>query len=87
MRRLAKDAQKWTELRSIMQDHADSAERFGVYYCERYNANKIPEELHKSVNELKVKVSGRINQLDQTIRDLLQFVSFKSSMKLIFSAN
>ncbi|EED14695.1 ankyrin repeat-containing protein, putative [Talaromyces stipitatus ATCC 10500] len=73
MRRLAKDAQKWTELRSILQNQADVAQNFIVEYCERYNANHVPDELQQSVDELKVKIGHRISHLDQTIRDLLQF--------------
>lgn len=77
MRRLAKDAQKWTELRSLLQNHTDVAQKFVADYSERYNANQFPKDLQHSVNEFKVKTSRRIDQLDQTIRDLLQFVCFR----------
>jgi hypothetical protein len=77
MRRLAKDAQRWAELRSILQDHADVAQKFIVEYSERYNANQFPKDLQHTVKEFKAKISLRLDQLDQTIRDLLQFVSFR----------
>uniref|UniRef100_A0A093V638 Serine/threonine-protein phosphatase 6 regulatory ankyrin repeat subunit B n=1 Tax=Talaromyces marneffei PM1 TaxID=1077442 RepID=A0A093V638_TALMA len=73
MRRLARDAQKWTELRSILQDHTDVAQKFIVEYSERYHANQFPIDLQRTVNEFKVDISRRLDQLDQTIRDLLQF--------------
>lgn len=76
MRRLARDAQKWTELRSILQDHTDVAQKFIVEYSERYHANQFPIDLQRTVNEFKVDISRRLDQLDQTIRDLLQFVRF-----------
>ncbi|KUL83782.1 hypothetical protein ZTR_06613 [Talaromyces verruculosus] len=73
MRQLARDAQKWTELRSILQDHTDTAQKFIVEYSQRYNANRFPKDLQKTVDEFKAKISRRLDQLDQTIRDLLQF--------------
>ncbi|PCH05679.1 Hypothetical protein PENO1_021120 [Penicillium occitanis (nom. inval.)] len=73
MRQLAQDAQKWTELRSILQDHTDTAQKFIVEYSQRYNANRFPKDLQNTVDEFKAKISHRLDQLDQTIRDLLQF--------------
>lgn len=77
MRQLARDAQKWTELRSILQDHTDVAQKFIVEYSQRYNANRFPTDLQNTVDEFKAKISRRLDQLDQTIRDLLQFVRFQ----------
>lgn len=76
MRQLARDAQKWTELRSILQDHTNTAQTFIVEYSQRYNANRFPKDLQTTVDEFKAKISRRLDQLDQTIRDLLQFVRF-----------
>lgn len=76
MRQLARDAQKWTELRAILQDHTSVAQKFIVEYSERYNANQFPKDLQDTVDEFKAKITRRLDQLDQTIRDLLQFVCF-----------
>lgn len=35
-----KDAQKWTELRSILRDQVHIARGFAVEYCRRYNGDK-----------------------------------------------
>jgi hypothetical protein len=75
MHRLAKDAQKWAELRCMLQDHIDEARNFVADYCLRYNANKIPKDIRQLTDEFELNVNNRINQLDQTVRDLLQIVS------------
>jgi hypothetical protein len=77
MRRLAKDAQTLTEFRLTLQNHANVAENFFVKYCQLYDASRVPKDLQRQVNEFQAKVNNQINQLDQTIRDLLQFVRFK----------
>ena len=74
MRRLAKDAQKWAELRRILQDQIRTARKFVVDYCQRYDANRTPKEVQR-LDEFEVDVTNRISQLDQTVRELLQIVS------------
>ncbi|KAL7953705.1 hypothetical protein V8C34DRAFT_317924 [Trichoderma compactum] len=69
---LAKDAQKLADLRSMLASQTSEAEKFIKDYCLRYNANRIPPgllELLKSDIELGVR--KRIEELDQTVRDLL----------------
>lgn len=78
MRQLARDAQKWTELRAILQDHTTVAQNFILIHSMRYNANQFPTDLQNTVNEFKAKITRRLDQLDQTIRDLLQFVCFRA---------
>ncbi len=75
MHRLAKDAQKWAELRSTLQDHVRTAKYFSVYYCQRYNANQIAKDLQQSIDTFEINVKDRIDRLDQIVRDLLQIVS------------
>ena len=73
--RLAKDAQKYTEFRSILQSQVREAKKFVTDYCQRYNANKIPKDIELLTDEFEFSVNNRIGQLDQTVRDLLQIVS------------
>jgi chromosome condensin MukBEF ATPase and DNA-binding subunit MukB len=75
MHRLAKDAQKWAELRRILKDQVREAKKFVTDYCQRYNANRTPKDIELLTNKFEVKVNDRIGQLDQTVRDLLQIVS------------
>ncbi|KAI0509403.1 hypothetical protein F5B22DRAFT_328250 [Xylaria bambusicola] len=72
MRRLAKDAQKWVELRSILQDQVRGAKEFVTDYCQYFNANNTPEDLQSVIEEFEQNTNTRIGQLDQTSRDLLQ---------------
>lgn len=77
MHRLANDAQKWAEIRIILEDQVAVARKFVADYGHRYNANQIPKDLQQSIDEFEVNVNGRISQLDQTVRDLLQIVSIQ----------
>ncbi|KAJ2986733.1 hypothetical protein NUW58_g4888 [Xylaria curta] len=72
MRRLAKDAQKWVELRGILRDQIREAKKFITDYCQYYNANNIPDDLRLETEEMEQNINNRIGKLDQTSRDLLQ---------------
>ncbi|KAF2188018.1 hypothetical protein K469DRAFT_567803, partial [Zopfia rhizophila CBS 207.26] len=71
--RLAEDAREWTNLRRILKDQVNTAGNFAVDYCYRYNENKGLEDLKGVIDGFADTVSDRISQLDQTVRDLLQF--------------
>jgi hypothetical protein len=75
MHHLARDAQKWAERRNILQDQVHEAEKFVTDYCRRYNGNQTLKDLKSSIHEFEANISKRIDQLDQTVRDLLQIVS------------
>lgn len=45
-------------------------------YCARFNANNIPKDLQKLIkDDMEVGINKRLEELDQTVRDLLQIVS------------
>ena len=44
-------------------------------YGQRYNDNQTPKDIQQVIGEFEFRVSDRINELDQTVRDLLQIVS------------
>ncbi|KAK4233010.1 hypothetical protein C8A03DRAFT_19825 [Achaetomium macrosporum] len=72
MHRLAKDAQTWAELRDTLQGQVCEADKFFTSYCQRYNANRIPNDLELLIDRFESDVSDRIRGLDQTVKDLLQ---------------
>lgn len=74
MHRLAKDAQKWAELRSILKDQVHEAKKLVIDYHQRYNANQTPKDIER-LSKFEDKVNDRISHLDQTVRDLLQIMS------------
>lgn len=71
---LANDAQRWAEFRSSLQDQVRRARKFAVEYGQRYNENQIPKDTLQVIGEFESRVSDLINELDQTVRDLLQIV-------------
>lgn len=44
-------------------------------YSQRYNENQSQKDMLRVIGEFESKVSNRIHELDQTVRDLLQIVS------------
>jgi hypothetical protein len=76
MHHLVRDAQKWAEHRNILQDQVHDAEKFVTDYCRRCNGNQTREDRELLlIHQLEANISKRIDQLDQTVRDLLQIVS------------
>jgi hypothetical protein len=61
--------------RSSLQDQVRKAQNFAVEYGQRYNENQTLKDMQQVIGEFESKVSDRINELDQTVRDLLQIVS------------
>lgn len=73
---LAKDARKLANLRTILVGQISEAETFIRDYCLHYNANQIPQNLLGLLkNDFELGISSRIEDLDQTVRDLLNIVS------------
>ena len=72
---LAKDAKRWTEFRSSLQDQVREAQNFAVEYSQRYNEYQALKDMEHVIGEFESRVSNQINVLDQTVRDLLQIVS------------
>jgi hypothetical protein len=72
---LANDAQRWAKFRSSLQDQVRSAREFAMEYNRRYNEKKTLKYMPQEIGELESTVSDRMNDLDQTVRDLLQIVS------------
>jgi hypothetical protein len=72
--RLAEDAQKLTELRGILRGQVHTARKFAVEHCHRYNENKGLKDMLATIDNFLGDVDCRISQLDQIVRDILQFV-------------
>lgn len=73
MRRLARDAKKWAELRRVLQTQFRVARKFATDYCRRYNTNQISKYVQQ-LDKFESEISGQIDQLDRTVRELLQIV-------------
>lgn len=73
--RLAKDAQKWTILRRLLRGNVEEARRFATNYCHKYQNGVGLKSTLEATDQLELRVNYRIDKLDETVRDLLQFVS------------
>jgi hypothetical protein len=71
---LAEDAQEWAKLRSILRGQVRTARDFSAEHCRRYNPDKV-RHVQAAIDDFSDDVGGRLSQLDQTVKDLLQFVS------------
>lgn len=52
-------------------------------YGRRYNENRTPKDMQQVIGEFESRVSDRINELDQTVRDLLQIVSILTILTML----
>ncbi|KAL6823205.1 hypothetical protein V8C40DRAFT_275323 [Trichoderma camerunense] len=70
---LAKDAQTLANLRIDLAGLTSDAEKFMNRYCEHFNANNTPQALQQLIkDDLEIGIKKRLDDLDQTVRDLLQ---------------
>jgi ABC-type transporter Mla subunit MlaD len=65
---------EWQRLRSILRGQVRAAKDFATEHFRRYNADK-GTEVQETIESFSNEVGDRLHQLDQTVKDLLQFVS------------
>jgi hypothetical protein len=63
------------QLRSDFKVQLQSAQKFGVDYCSKYDDNGGRRTMQPKIDQFAVDVNEQFNQLDQTVKELLQFVS------------
>jgi hypothetical protein len=72
---LLRDAEKWTELQSILRDQVDKAKDFlkaySTYRCEDEDLDKAETK----IDAFERNVSSKITQLDKVSQSLIQIVS------------
>lgn len=71
--RLAKDAQMWTFLRRRLRGNIQEAKKFATSYCQKYQNGDGLEPILEAINQLEQQINPRLDTLDETVRDLLQF--------------
>lgn len=72
--RLADDSKEYAEVRKVFRGQIRSATKFVTEYSERYDQEKDAKEMKAPIKEFEADIGERIDQLDQTVKDLLQFV-------------
>lgn len=73
---LAKDAQQLAKLRSILASQTSDAEEFLKDYCLRFHREQALHDVTMRClkEEFQAAITQRFENLDQSVRDLLQFV-------------
>ncbi|KAL5085099.1 hypothetical protein Trisim1_010887 [Trichoderma cf. simile WF8] len=73
---LAKDAQQLAQLRKILASQTSDAEEFLKDYCLRFQREQqaLQDTMRVLKDEFQVEIIQRFENLDQSVRDLLQFV-------------
>ena len=72
--RLAQNAQTWANLRKILKEQTKTAQEFASSYAFRYNGIQGSDEMDMLLSDFATTIGGRLDGLDQTVRDLLQLV-------------
>ncbi|KAI5378255.1 hypothetical protein J4E82_002949 [Alternaria postmessia] len=72
--RLAQNARTWADLRKILKEQTRTAHEFASDYSFRYNGNQGSDEVDMLLSDFTTTIGGRLDGLDQTVRDLLQLV-------------
>lgn len=72
---LARDAKVWSSLRYHLRDHVHYMNEFTKGYLRFSGINYNEGKLLVDISEFEATIHERMNSLDQTLRDLLQFVS------------
>ncbi|CAN9362528.1 unnamed protein product [Alternaria alternata] len=70
--RLAQNARTWADLRKILKEQTKTAQHFASNYSSRYNGNQGSDEVDMLLSDFTTTIGGRLDGLDQTVRDLLQ---------------
>ncbi|OAL45449.1 hypothetical protein IQ07DRAFT_548142 [Pyrenochaeta sp. DS3sAY3a] len=73
IRLLAEDAQTLAMLRSVLQSQILTVKTFADEYCHSYDRGGGQQIIYSEINLYDVDVSKCIQQLEQTVKDLLQF--------------
>jgi hypothetical protein len=71
---LAEDAREWAELRSALRGQIQATKTFAVDYERDYNQGNRQITINSAIDQFATDVNEQINRLDQTVKDLLQFV-------------
>jgi signal transduction histidine kinase len=78
--RLAQNAQTWANLRKILKEQTKTAQEFASSYTFRYNGIQGSDEMDMLLSDFTTTIGGRLDGLDQTVRDLLQLVRSVSGL-------
>ena len=71
---LAEDLKEWAELRKAFKGQIRSARKFVSDYCHCCYQDDNEKDMKAPIDKFEAEIGERIDELDQTVKDLLQFV-------------
>lgn len=78
--RLAEDAHELAQLRNNFKGQLQSAQKFVVEYCSKYDHDGGRKTMQLEIDQFAIDVNEQFNQLDQTVKELIQFVRLLISL-------
>ena len=81
--RLAEDLKEWAELRKAFKGQIRSATKFVSDYCHCCYQDNNEKEMKASIDKFEADIGERIDELDKTVKDLLQFVRSNGTPTLL----
>lgn len=70
--------QQWTQVQASLAEQLSQARYFVTQYQRFSETRKFSEKMQSMIDGLDKEISGQIDKLEQTVRDLLQIVRFPS---------
>ncbi|RAH41309.1 uncharacterized protein BO95DRAFT_273763 [Aspergillus brunneoviolaceus CBS 621.78] len=69
---IAKHMQRWTHVQGLLAEQLSQVRDFVTQYQRFSETRKFTEQMQDMISELERDISGQIDKLEQTVRDLLQ---------------
>ena len=66
--------QQWTQLQATLAEQLTQARHFVTQYQRFSETRKFSEQMQDTIHGLDREISGQIEKLEQTVRDMLQIV-------------
>lgn len=76
---MADDACTWIDFRAALRNQVRVAKDFAEEHHPQYINDQELQCMQDAIGKLSDDVESRLNALDQTVRDLLQFVSIAAT--------
>jgi hypothetical protein len=72
---VAENMRGWTQLRGVLREQLDQARAFVSQYQRFSETSRFGGHMNETIDALDRDISGQIDKLEQTVRDILQIVS------------
>ncbi|PYH99293.1 hypothetical protein BO71DRAFT_221224 [Aspergillus ellipticus CBS 707.79] len=69
---IAESMQEWTRIQGTLAEQLSQARTFVTQYQRFSETRRLSEQMHEMIHGLDREISGQIDKLEQTVRDLLQ---------------